>query len=277
METRTLANEFSQRTTKAIGGAEASAGGLFRDLPISYGPLQNRDFQVHFNDFDNGLSSSGWDEADVGTQTLNPTLISSHLLSEPTGAIAMDSDATDGDGTGIYWATSGGNNQAPGYVLPAANKVAAFECRVKHEDWDAHHWFCGLAEHNDTTGILDANGDVIASTEYVGFHHNDDDDADGIPRLVAAGGNNTEVTTAPVTRNGRTITLTAGTDDTYRTMGIRIIGTDKIEWYLDGTFVAGATLASAFTGQLTMAFGNVMNAASGDRLTIDYVALVQTR
>lgn len=251
-----------------ILGDYRSRGGLLDGFPVEFSSKATA--SVYFNDFltasqDLDLTTE-WDENDVGTQTLDPTTFIRDGVAN--GVLRLDSDATDGDGISLQLSISANKGQA---VVPTAGRTIAFEARVTHEDWDAHHWFVGLAEDTGATAVVDANGDMVATTEYVGFHHNDDDDADGIPRLIAAGGNNTEVTTTPSSG------IRTGTNNTFRTLGLRIVGTTRIYWYIDGREVGSAALASAFTGNLYVSFGNVMNAASGDALDIDYVFSGQTR
>jgi hypothetical protein len=278
--------------SSGIFGDERSHGGLFRPTngtvangvapvnPTAPGDIISRaevfGYFFDFTDETNELDlTNQWEAVDVGTMTLNPSTFI--VIGGHGGILRLDSDATDGDGNWISLTL----DQSLGYgVTPAAGRVITFEARVTHADWDTEHYFIGLIEDVGGSAGLDTNGDMLAGVEYVGFHYNDDDDTPtqaGIPRLILAGGNNTEVTTAPVDRNGQTVSIGAGTDSTFRRFGVRIIGTTGIEWYVDDKLVGVATAASAFTAPLYPGFGSVMNEATGDEMDIDYVLVTATR
>ncbi|MCP4113849.1 MAG: hypothetical protein GY737_00310 [Desulfobacteraceae bacterium] len=228
----------------------------------------------YFNDFLDGttdLDLTSWEPIDVGTVTADPSTFIRAGVKGGVLRLIGDGGAVDGN-----WISHTGDDGLGNSVVPTANDVIVFEARVTHSDWDAHHWFVGLIEDVGATAGMDINGD-IADLEFVGFHHNDDDDADGIPRLVFSGGNTAEDFVAPQDRFANTITLTAGTDDTYRRFGIRIEGTSSIEFYIDGVYVGGETIGSAFTAPLYIGFGSTENASVADTLDIDWVFTSQTR
>lgn len=221
---------------------------------------------VYINDFlrasDLDLTND-WTETDVGTMTLDPSTFI--VTDEINGVLALDSDATDGDGIHLQLTGAGGPGE---FLLPAAGRVIGVQFRITHEDWDAQHWFVGLAETSAT--LMDADGDLTADT-LVGFHHNADDDADGIPRLVNEGVDGSQLTQAA------SRVIAAGVDDTYRTMGIRLVGTTGVEWWVDGIKVGEKTMASAFDDNLCISLANVMQAASGDQLRTDLIVAAATR
>lgn len=244
--------------------------GVWRDLPMD--AINARYSFSYFNDFlseaDFSLvtgSVTDWTATDVGTVTVDPSTFIRDDIG--LGILRLIADATDGDGNSLQYT---GANGAGEFWAPAAGRLLGFEARVTHSDWSAHHWFIGLAE--TAAPNLDANGDIQAD-HYVGFHHNADDDADGVPRLVAAGTNGTDITETPGT------TPAARTDDQYYRFGIRVYGLDAIEWYLDGEFVHRATLASAWAAgeNLCITFDAINGTGTADTMDIDWVAVAGTR
>lgn len=250
-----------------VGDARA---GVWRDLPM---PGINALYSWnYFNDFFSEAdftlvagSVVDWTATDVGTVSADP---STFIVDDTAnGILRLVADATDGDGNSVQFT---GANGAGEFWSPAASRLLAFEARVAHSDWDAQHWFIGMAE--TAAPSLDGSGDLQAD-HYVGFHHNADDDADGIPRLVAAGTNGTDITETPGT------TPSAGVDDAYRRFGFRVYGLDSIEWFIDGVSIHKATLASAWgtTENLCITFDSIMQAAVADTMDIDWVAVAGTR
>lgn len=273
--------------SNGIFGDKSSGGGLHRGLyrsvssgngvnvkevgtPLSL--LSETEVHYYWNDFKDTTNdfelTNYWEAGDVGTVTLNP---STYLIAHSgKGALELKADTTDGDGNGVSRTVSA-NALLQGFT-PTANKVITYECYVASSGWDANHWFVGLYE--DVAGsnsCVDTNGDMLASKEFCGFHYNDDDDTSGTATLLAAGANNTEVTTT------QTNSISAGVDDTFRRFGFRINGTTGIEWYVDGTFVGSATLASAYTAPLYVVFASVNNSSADDTFQIDWVLVSQTR
>ena len=250
---------------------------------VPIGLVALREGTGYFNDFrdeTNEVNLSNLYEAlDVGTQTVNPSVFA--MDGEGNGVMRLTSDATDGDGNSV---SRNQVTQLPMCIAPVAGRVCVFETRVRCSSWDTIHWFAGILESTGSTILITANGDMISGLEYVGFHYNDDDDTAGVPTLVAAGANNTEVTTTPVDRQGVATTISALTDDQWYRFGIRIEGTDNIEWYIDDELVGAAVLASPFTGNtgagavgLYTSWGSVMNSAATVTFDVDYELTWQSR
>jgi len=259
---------------------ESASDGLYRGTYIASSKvkvpgvpidvLAQTEVVSYFNDFQHTLNdfelSTFWEAADVGTVTVDP---STFLITESgRGALRLIADATAGDGNSVSRTTTGGLLTG---LTPTANTVITWESEFNSSDWDANHWFAGLFEDTGGAAVVDTNGDMLGSLEFVGFHYNDDDDTAGVPVLLAAGANNTEVATTA------SETISAGVDDTYRRFGLRIEGTDKIEWYVDGRKKGEAVLASAFTAPLFIAYGAVNNEGVADTFDIDWVLTSQTR
>lgn len=250
-----------------VYGDYSSQGGLFAD-----GIVQNASDAVgnyfYRNDFLRAADldlTNDWTATDVGTMTLDPSVFIATDVAG--GVLRLDSDATDGDGNHLQYTGAGGAGE---FVLPAASITHGLLYRCTHEDWDANHWFFGVSETSAT--FMDADGDLAASLEFAGFHHNADDDGDGIPRLVAAGGNNTEVA---VSANKRGIS--AFTDGTYVDLGLRIVGTTRLEFYVNGALRGETTLASAFTSNMCITLASVMNTATGDAMDTDLIVAAGQR
>jgi len=254
-----------------IFGSDRAGGGLLDGVPAEV--LANREESIYFNDFLNAQKdlnlTTEWEAVDVGTVTVNPsTFIQSGVAH---GVLRLIADATDGDGNCLQttFPTGGVEGNA---LVPLANRTICAEFKVTHSDWSANHWFLGIMEDAATNALLDTNGDMAGSLEYLGFHHNGDDDGDAIPKLVLAGGNNTEVTTSASVRS-----ISAFTDATYVRLGVKLTGTTVCDWYVDGVRRGGATAASAFTAPLYVAIGAVNNGAVADTMDLDWVWTSQTR
>ena len=264
-----------------LRSGDQAGGGLLEDIPADV--LAHREESVYFNDFlnaDRHLNlTTEWEAVDVGTVTVDPsTFIRAGVAN---GVLRMIADATDGDGNSLQATFPTGGVEGNALVPLAASdpdpaRSIVFEVKVTHSDWDDNHWFFGIMEDAAGTAVLDTNGDMAGSLEYLGFHHNGDDDGDGIPRLVLAGGNNTPETAAAGTGSSSSA-IAAPTDASSRRFGVRLTGTDGCEWFVDGKRVARATAASAFTAPLYIAFGAVNNGAVADTVDIDWVLASQTR
>jgi hypothetical protein len=250
-----------------VYGDFLSQGGLFAN-----GIVQNASDAagnyLYVNDFLKAADldlTNDWTATDVGVMTLDPSVFIATDVAG--GVLRIDSDATDGDGNHLQYTAANGGGE---FILPAASQVHAALFRCTHEDWDANHWFFGISETSAT--FMDADGDIAASLELAGFFHNADDHGDGVPRLYAAGGNNTKVTTTAGER-----AITAFTDSTYVELGIRIVGTDRVEWYVDGALRGKAQLASAFTSNMCITLASVMNTATGDAVDTDLIVAAGNR
>lgn len=269
-----------------VHGDFLSQGGLFADGIIQHASdvaenyLYVCDF-LKWSDFnsivvltDETLSLGDWTETDVGTQTLNPNVFLQ--ADQPGGLLRLDSDATDGDGTHLQYTAGASTMARPGggeFLAPAAGITHAWLYRCRWEGVGAtdHHWFLGFAETSAT--IMDADGD-IADVEFFGFHHNADDDGDGIPRLIFSGGDTVETAQTPDER-----AISAVGSDTWIDLGCRLIGTDRLEWYVNGSLRGAATVASAFTGNmcLTMAAVQQGTTAATQALDIDLIVAAGQR
>jgi len=248
----------------SVSGDYGAESGAWKGFPLG---SSTSSAMVATYDFINAAEldlSNDWVATDVGTMTLDPSVFISN--DTPGGNLVLDSDATDGDGNHLQMTTIGGAGE---YLLPASGRTISLVFRMTHEDWSAQHWFVGIGETSTT--FMDAAGDIAASLELVGFFHNGDDHTDGVPRLYAAGANNTKVTVTP------SHTPAAGTDDTYRNMSIRIEDTDKITWYVDDVVVGTTTLASPFSSAMCLTIASVMATAVGDAMNIDLIKVGQTR
>lgn len=240
------------------------------------GAINSRgDFVVYWNDFQNDANdldlTNIWEAVDVGTVTLDPSTFVN--AGDGNGVLRMSAD-NSADAEGNCLTTTATASLLANCVTPRTDHVILFEARVTCSDWDVMHWFVGLFQDPTTTALMDTNGDLMAARQYLGFHYNDDDDVAGIPALLAAGGNDTAVTTTA------SATIAAGTDATYRNLGLRINGTTGIEWYIDAELVGSATLASAYDGtDLFIAFAEVSNTTANPAETfdVDYVWTAQTR
>ena len=236
------------------------------------------DSMVYFNDFTNCFSATAesggdlditggtqWVPNDVGTLTADPSTYC--VDAAPLGILRMIGDATDDEGNSLMLDAS----TTGGYAfLPAADRTITAEFRCTDSDWDAQHWFLGLFE-TIATEMLVTNGALEASKEFIGFHYTDGTDTAGVPTLMYAGGNNTNVEATSVAA------ITALTDATYYRFKVKITDTDKVSFYIDDVLVGKATGASAYTAPMYISIGAINNEAGADTFDCDYVRATQTR
>lgn len=167
------------------------------------------------------------------------------------GELAITSAATtDNDG---------GSIQGNEIYLPAANRIIWFEARVKNTKVLETDLFFGLAENFATNPEA-----VLAVANRVGLQM-DDGAATIITKTVAA-----STTTS-------TTTAFSMVDNTYATLGCKIIGTGIVEFYANGNLIASHTTNIPVTELTPCAFS-----LSGDNLstritTIDYMFSASTR
>lgn len=260
-----------------VYGDFLSQGGLFANSIVQHASdvvgnyLYVCDF-LKWTDWNSILTDEtvgDWTQTDVGTQTVNPNVFIDH--DNAGGILRLDSDATDGDGVHLQYTAGASTDARPGggaFLAPAANITHSwlFRCRWEGAGATDHHWFLGFGETSAT--FMDADGD-IADVEFFGFHHNADDDGDGIPRLIYSGGDTVETAQ---TANDRSISAVAA--DTWVDLGCRLVGTDRIEWYVNGALRGHAQISSAFTANMCISIGAVMQGVVADTQALDIDLIV---
>jgi hypothetical protein len=261
-------SRFSQRLTKGIGGSPRAVGGLWEDVSID--SLDKRDFVTYYNDFvkidDWGAAVTGAGTATdftvtaIGTMTVGTAAVRADVAN---GVLRLTPDATDNEG---YHCQMTATDSAGELWVPAAGRVIVCEYRATCGDWDGQDYFLGLAETSAT--LLAATG-ALASDNLVGFHHQIADA--GLIEAVHTGtadANETDV---------GDVNSAVFTNAEFHNFGIRIEGTNYVEFYVDGIRQQSAVMTNAFDDGMCISFGNVGSGAATDVLDIDYIIAVQSR
>jgi hypothetical protein len=245
-----------------ILGSDRSGGGLWDDLPIICSNVASA--HVLINDF-----QTQFDEDDMVFTQLTGSGTGDIIADAPGGQYQIASE-TINQGCGSLQFT-GAETAAEGLGVPTAGRIIAFEARVKFSDVDNADWFVGLGE-TDTTfieaaGTLAANG----ADNHIGFHHLLADA--GIPDLSYAG--TAVANIADATRVGK---ITAALSDaTWYRFGVRLEGTTRMQWFLDGKACSPVTISgTAFADGLVPTFGFISN-GSAVTMNIDYFVMAATR
>jgi hypothetical protein len=232
--------------------------------------INRRNYTTYFNDFieiaDFGAAVTGsgtagdWTVTAIGTMTVGTAAITGDSES---GLLTLTPDATDNEGYHIQMTAA---DSAGELWTPATGRVISFEAYVTAGDWDGQDYFIGLAETSAT--LVGATG-ALTCDNLVGFHHLIADV--GLIQCVHTGtadANETRVGTAnPV----------IFTDSALHRFGVRVINTNRVEWFVDGQLVRRATMTVPFDDKMCISFGNVGSNAATDILAIDYVTVSQTR
>jgi hypothetical protein len=251
-------------TGPILGNAD-SGGGLWKDAPIE---LVNRfTNQWYFNDFASlgdfdYANNLDWDVTAIGVVTATPDI----TLTDGLTLLDIEGDAS-----------------AEGHVVqlegeswqPAADRVIQFEALVGQTDGDDMDFFVGVGETLDT--FMETGGTIAAgAVGYAGFHLLGSDN-DGIVDCIAEGGSgaatNFGVANTVALADS---TITGGLMTNFHRYGVRITGTTQVEFFFDGRYVQGGSVAAAFDDALTITICGVSGAAN-DSLYVDYVAINQTR
>jgi hypothetical protein len=213
--------------------------------------------------------TNDWRPVDIGaTITADPSTFC--IDDSPNGILRLIADATDAEGNSLLMDISTTNGRG---LLPAADRTITVEWRCTNSDWDKQHTFMGIFE-TTTDPVIDADGDIDAGKEFVGFHHNGDDDADAIPALIYAGTNNTETEAVAVSA------ITALTDATYYRFKVRITDTDNVAFFIDDVLVAQKKTiptAAIFSAVMYPAVAAINAEGVADTHDCDYVRVTQTR
>lgn len=187
------------------------------------------------------------------TRDAAPTIAISDA--EPGGVVAITTGASANDFVSLQM-----NGEA---WTVNANKNIYFEARVKLADADDTQWFVGLAS-TDVTGstlgpILDGTNDSI------GFRQNADTGVD-IDCLTE------DDTTETETDSGVDVA-----DDTYVRLAFRVIGTERVDFYVNGDKVASHSTNLPDAGAGLTATIEVHSPTASSAMEVDYVLIQQDR
>lgn len=253
-----------------IFGDSRSANGLLQGVPSEL--VSQRDRAGAFWHFIKD------EEIDSFTVTNITSGTAAILAASINGAMRLTA-TTQNQGLGSVQVAA---SSAGAFLTPAAARTTPgftdqpreifFEVGVTLSDVDNFDWFIGLGEVDTTfmsnAGALLANG----GDNHVGFHHVLADA--GVPAYSYCG-----VAVANVARTAFTAGSEASatvSDATYTQLGLKIIGTSTVEFWVDGVIRHRQTIANALAEPLTPTFCLI---ADGDAETmdVDYLLVAQTR
>lgn len=244
-----MANSFKVEEVSAVRIAEETPG-MWQDCFHEYQPFSRT--CKYFNDFTEWVADA-WTvtEVDAGagatTQTLadarNGVLVLTSAQNEDDGCQAQLGGTGDGETVGESWA-------------PEAGKNLWFEARIKMNDVTQQDMFVGL--HIEDTAVIASKG-----TDFIGFRSDDGDallDCECSASSVASS-------------EAGVHTLV---DDTWVTVGFKVTGTEKIEFYVNGDLVATQT-TSIPTALMKLTLAQLTGEGAANSLSVDYVTVVQDR
>ena len=203
---------------------------------------------VYKNDFTDWVADS-WTVTEVGTSLQK-------LTDERNGVLALTSGASENDGSNLQLGGTGDGETVGECFLPAVGKNLWFEIKLKSDDVTEHDFFVGLA-------IQDTAICASYPADLIGFRT---DDGDALLDFTSAS------TAAGATSDTGIHTLV---NDTYVTLGFKVTGTDKIEYYVNG--VKKGQTSNVPTTEMKLSIAHLTGEANAATLSVDYVVVAQDR
>lgn len=261
-------------------GDERAGGGLYEEVPVDLQSRINRN--AFFIDFHDGLDFS------AGNTFLLTQLTAGGAVNPinpgANGQIRLTPAAVDAQGVGSFqYVTRSLMATTADSIDGMDNRIIACGARFLHSDFSIADWYFGLAESDTTlmgaTGLLLTNG----GDNCVGFHHIVDAVAQG--GVTGPDGNNLRMVSAGTgVANYETTFLSAGNvapvavptdaqiDGVFVSYGIKIIGTQNIEFYRNEKLVHRRRMSTALSTSvgLVPSFAIVSN-GTDENFDIDYV------
>jgi len=156
------------------------------------------------------------------------------------------------------------------------NRLIAFGVRASVSDFSNCDWFLGLGGQDGT--FMDATGVLLTTggDNHVGFHHLLADGNDVRLSSAGAGVANTQATLLSAAQVPRAVPNDAAVDGVMFEYGIRIVGTQDVEFYINRTLRHRRRMANALASTLLPTFTLIANAAA-ITYDIDYYWVSQTR
>lgn len=262
-----------------VGADNFAGGGVLADIPIR--SLGNSKFKGMFVDGHEPQylqittaaapepTRSYWMQTLIGAST--PTLTASSR-----GVMIFQGHNAVTDALGADWVTGDNGNAArePTAVFApfgiftkdathAYRSINAFEIIIRRGaaggNWLNHHWMVGMMSPTIGTTLLDVNGGLVETANMAVFHYDFDTDNRTVGlKAAGSGGGVVSATLLP----GASTTLDSSFDGKFVRLGIRLYGTDQIEYYMHRKIVAKQTLATGMGGT-NLAFGLSVVGGSG--------------
>lgn len=262
----------SMRIGQGIGGNNDAGGGVFEDLPLAaFG--QSSAFS-YFNDFVNPS------DADIMAPVAIGAGGTTAIATAVENGVYKLASAVNDTGDNVQMAGVGSPNI--GLCVPAAvigtdifgdpiKRVIGFEALVFGSNWTTTDWAVGVGSIG--TG-LDSVGAYVSGgfSAALLFHHKAS--FAGTPELLSDSGPSGPQTVP--------YTGPALLDATWHRFGIRIVGNDTVQFYIDGKPAAAnygllSTDLFGILSLMTPTFSFVSDGSSGASISIDYVSIAQTR
>src|SRR5262245_34892438 len=207
------------------------------------------------------------------------------IAAQPGGIFRLTTGAVDGQGVQTQLA-----NGAQAFLRPSTadmangnlNREISFLARLSVTDYSDSSWFVGLGGV-DSTFML-ATG-LLATTGFdngVGFHHLAHANSQGGVTGPDPGNDLRLVTAGTAVANYSHLLLSAANvpkpaaanadvDTVYHDYGIRIIGTNIAEWYLDGILRHRRVVPNAYAAAVTPTFCIITGPSGASNvMEIDY-------
>lgn len=257
-------------------GDDKAGGGLYEEVPADILSRTHRSsIYYDFLDGQEFTTTINW--------TLTP-LTAGTVAAAATGTngqLLLNCLAVDAQGIGSF------QNNVSAYTPSLADstdglasRVISAAARFSHSDFSVSNWFFGLAAA-DTT-LMGTTGTLltVGGDNCVGWHHVVDAVAQGgitgpdgnDVRMVSAGTAvaNYQATLLSAAQVPLAAPANASIDGVMVEYGIKIIGTQGVEFYRNGILRHRRQMAVALTGPLTLSFGAVSNGTDENWL-VDYV------
>jgi len=229
---------------------EVSAG-MWQDFYDEGRPFSR--VSVYKNDFHSWIAdewtvtevdAGGGDTSQILLDVRNGVLQLLSAQNEDDGCQIQLGGTADGEATGESWAPANGSN-------------LWFECRFRMNDVTQQDIFVGL-HINDTT--------IIASrgSDFIGFRTDDGDALLDAEATAGSAATSSEVGIATLV------------DNTFITVGFKVTGTERIDFYVNGTLEATQT-TNIPTGLMKLSLAQLTGEAVANSLEIDYVCVAQDR
>jgi hypothetical protein len=241
----------NQNVTAATTRLKAVSPGMWDDF---YNDTLHPFSKVSYykNDFHSFVPSE-WTvtEVDVGAGNTTQT-----ILDYRDGVLSLTSAQNEDDGSQIQLGGTSDSTTTGEAFAPALSKNLWFECRFRMNDVTQQDMFVGL--HVQDTTIIASKG-----SDFIGFKTDDGDallDAEN-----SAGG--------IVSTEAGLKTLV---DNTWYTVGFKVTGTQKIEFYVDGKLLA-TQYTNIPTALMQLSIAQLTGEAAANNLDVDYIVIAQDR
>jgi len=260
--------------SSGIFGDRKSGGGLFAGVPLDI--VSKREGCYQMWDFLTVGEIAAFSATDVGTAVAETLTI---RFDGKYGVLDLDAGTSANTGSSVTTAVA---NDAGEFVVPTAAVAATssaaaipaseivYETRISFDNVDGYDWFVGLGDRN--VPILTAAGAITTLQDWAGFHHQLSNP--GVYNLTVNAANGTAQTTAITAANKNANKTLA--DSTYVKLGIRITGTQGVEFFIDDTLVHAVTTTAGYAQGLQPHLAVVSN-GSATQVDTDYIILGQNR